>query len=249
MANYEGFIDLGNGLYTDGKKIGKLVPNGWNDGWHIESILRQEYQFEKYKKATDDAYDKYVKIRDMKIKSSKDIERLEKAKKAYLKAYKQEEERNLTIINEEKYGGDTSRLKGKHIKEVNNFKNNWKNEIKTLEQLETKEKEVKEFYEKYKASVKENKDKWNPTVIQKNKESYQKTLKDIKNWKNELKDNDTSPMSEYSGRTREGISYAQEGSLNKMSLSELKEMANKYGIKTDMSKAKLISALISVFNK
>lgn len=38
-------------------------------------------------------------------------------------------------------------------------------------------------------------------------------------------------------------------SLNKMSLSELKEMANKYGIKTNMSKAKLISALISVFNK
>ena len=115
---YEGFTKLRAGLYRDNKtgKIGKLMPTG-HGGWYVEDITRQEYQFEKYKQATDSAYDRYVKTRDLEIKSPKDVERLERAKKAYLKAYKQEEERNLAIKNEEKYDGDLSKIKGKHVEE------------------------------------------------------------------------------------------------------------------------------------
>lgn len=61
---------------------------------------------------------------------------------------------------------------------------------------------------------------------------------------------DISPMSEYSDTTGTGLSDKQSTSLSKMSLSELRNMANEYDINTKgKSKKQLLSALISMFNK
>lgn len=86
-------------------------------------------------------------------------------------------------------GARTNELASNYAKSQigeNNFKNNWQDEIKTFDQLVEKEKEVKEQYENYKKEAEKHKDSWNPTQIQKNEESYKKTLQNIDDWKKEL---------------------------------------------------------------
>lgn len=62
--------------------------------------------------------------------------------------------------------------------------------------------------------------------------------------------NNVNPMEEWSDTTGTGLSDTQSTALNKMSLSELRNMANEYDINTKgKSKKQLLSALISMFNK
>ena len=107
----------------------------------------------------------------------------------------------------------------------NNFKNNWQDEIKTKEQLLAKEKEVKQQYEDYKKLAEQNKDKWGQTQIQKNKESYEKTLQNIEDWKKEFDNNETFIQNtNMYGGTRE---YNKE-QLDKMAEQGIRPMKNSY---------------------
>ena len=79
------------------------------------------------------------------------------------------------------------------------------------------------------------------------------TSKDVEKLINEAKNKyrqDISPMSEYSDTTGTGLSDRQSTSLAKMSVGELRDLANQYGLKSEgLSKKQLMAELISVFNK
>ena len=91
-------------VFEDGS-IG--VPNKASD------ISRSDYHYEKNKAKTNATYDKLMKAKEKA--SPKDWDKTRKAYNKYKKAYDKEQDYNRAMSSKE-YKGDTSDLKGKHIR-------------------------------------------------------------------------------------------------------------------------------------
>ena len=218
------------------------------DGEDLESAMKRSGKFK-------------TKMNEMAVKGVKK----EDLKEQYMTS--------LNNVSEMEYNGEIT--KDEYDQSIKNINDEYKSRRKDINGRETRAREIdninkisKEEYDKtpkdYKGTLKELVDTAEFRGESKEKERQyweskgydvdkDKTILKYENGGTTLqpvKIEDSSPMSEWSDTTGTGLSDKQSSTLNKMSMTELRNMANEYDIDTKgKSKKQLLSALISMFNK